>query len=128
MKNRKQLTRGNLILIILIIIIIISLIIGFYTMKNKNTKKYKAFETELKTAAENYYIIKGLGLKNGEEKKITLTALKKQKLVSNELKDKCAGYVIASSERDNYTNEYDIYYYPYIKCDNKYISPNYSEY
>lgn len=128
MKSIKTFTRGDAIIAVLILIVIISTFIGISSAKNKNIDNYKDFENELKNDAENYVAIKKIKIKNGEEKKVSLNTLKKQNLVSNDLKDKCKGYVIISSERDSYTNKYEILYYSYIKCGNKYVSSNYSEY
>lgn len=124
----KKLTRGKVILIISIILLVVLIIITFNIVKNANLKKYKDFEEEIRIEAENYYEIKGIKLEDGEEIKVTLSELKNQKLISNELKNKCDGYAIISSDRDIYTDEYNIVYSAYIKCANKYSTANYSEY
>jgi hypothetical protein len=44
-----------------------------------------------------------------------------------ELIDECKGYVILSSERDMYTDEYEIEHRAYIKCGKNYTTVNYFE-
>lgn len=128
MEKTSWLTRGKVILIASIILLIVLIIVIFNIVKNSSTKKYKDFEDEIKIEAENYYQIKNMSLEEGEEKKITLSELKKQNLISNDLKDKCDGYAIVSSDRDIYTDEYNIVYSAYIKCGSRYSTLNYSEY
>lgn len=128
MKDKFVLTRGMLILIILVILIIVGIIVGINISKDNNIQKYKDFETELENDAENYLLIKELELEEGEEKKITINSLKKQDLVTNDLTDKCDGYVIISNEENIETGEYEIIYNAYIKCGKKYTTINYSEY
>lgn len=128
MRDKFVLTRGKLILIILIILIIVGVIIGISISKNNNIQKYRDFESELESDTENYIIIKEIELDEGEEKKITLNSLKKQDLVSNDLQNKCSGYVIVSNEINIETDEYELVYTAYIKCGNRYTTNNYSEY
>lgn len=128
MRDKFVLTRGRLILIILVILTIVGVIIGVSISKNNNIQKYKDFESELESDAENYIIIKDMEFDEGDEKKITLNSLKKQELVSNDLQNKCNGYVIVSNENNIETDEYELVYTAYIKCGNKYITNNYSEY
>lgn len=128
MKDKFVLTRGKLILIILILIIIIGTIIGISISRSNNIQKYKDFESELESGAENYIIIKDMEFNEGDEKKITLNSLKKQDLISNDLQNKCSGYVIVSYEENLETDEYEFVYNAYIKCGNKYMTNNYSEY
>lgn len=128
MRDKFVLTRGMLILIILIILIIIAIIVGINISKDNNIQKYKDFESELETKSKIYLEIKEISLEEGEEKKITINSLEKQNLVNNDLKDKCDGYVIISNEENIETNKYQIIYNAYIKCGNKYVTTNYSEY
>ena len=128
MDDLKWLTRGRLILIVGTILVVVIGIIIFNTAKNKNIKKYKEFEEEIKIEAKNYFEIKNMDIDDGEEIKIDLDKLKKQKLISNELQNKCKGYAVVTSDRDIYSDEYKITYSAYIKCGNKYQTPNYSEY
>ena len=121
------LTRGKVILFALALIILIIVIVIIKNTGSNSIEEYKNFEEELSSAAENYFIIMEEELEDGEEERISLNSLKKMNLVYNELQNKCTGYVIASSERDITTNEYEIYYRSYIKCP-KYITVNYSEY
>lgn len=112
----------------IIIIIIIAVVIIIKVSSNNSVNKYKDFEKELSIAAENYYAIKNIELDDGEEKKISISELSKMNLVYNEYSNKCNGYVIISSEEDISTEEYETVYRPYIKCGNKYMTANYSEY
>ena len=90
--------------------------------------KYKDFEKELVTGAQNYYVIKNLDIDEGEEKKITLKTLSSSNLVYSDLKDKCDGYVIITNEEDFSSDKYVLVYNAYIKCGKKYMTANYSEY
>ncbi len=128
MNKTLKLTRGKILIIISIILIIILIVVGANVIKKVTINKYKNFEEEIRIEAENYFVIKDFKLDNGEEIKVTLSELKKQNLISNDLKNKCDGYAIISSERDIYTNTYDINYRAYIKCGHIYSTPNYSEY
>lgn len=114
---------ASIIVIVIVIVVIVIKVAG-----NNSVTKYKDFEKELSIAAENYYDIKNMSLDDGEEKKISISELKKMNLVYNEYLNKCTGYVIISSEEDISTEEYEITYRPYIKCGNKYMTANYSEY
>lgn len=128
MEKTSMLTRGKVILIISIILVIVLVVVVFNIVKNSTINKYKDFEEEIKIEAENYFAIKNMELEDGEEIRISLSDLKKQKLISNDLQNKCDGYAIVSSDRDIYTDEYDIVYNAYIKCGRIYSTPNYSEY
>ena len=121
------LTRGKAILFGFLLIVFFIVILSIKGCGRSTTNDFKAFENELKSAAENYFIIVNEELDNGREKRISLESLKKMNLVYNELKDKCDAYVIVSSEKNISTNEYEIYYRPYIKCSN-YVTVGYSEY
>ena len=101
------------------------------TLKSKDSRsieKYNAFEEELEKAAVNYVYMKNIYLDEGEEKKIMLKELFNVYSTDNNLKNKCEGYVIVSSEKNISTKEYETSYNAYIKCSNKYKTPNYSEY
>ncbi len=121
-------TRGKVILFAFLLIVLLIVIFSIKGCGNSSTNEYKSFEEELKSAAENYFIIVDDVIEDGKEVRISLDRLKGMNLVFNELKNTCSGYVIVSSEKDISTDTYDIYYRPYIKCGNKYITPNYSEY
>ena len=121
------LTRGKLILFLFALIVIIIVVIIVKNIGGNSSEEYEEFESELIAAAENYAVINDIEIEDGEEKRITLKQLDKMNLVYNNLKDKCSGYVIISSEKDISTDEYEIYYRPYIKCP-KYMTVNYSEY
>ena len=57
MNNKGVITRGMAILAALILIIIIGIIIAVNVGKSTNVNKYKDFEKELVTGAQNYYEI-----------------------------------------------------------------------
>ena len=126
--NKGVITRGMAILAALILIIIIGIIIAVNIGKSTNVNKYKDFEKELVTGAQNYYEIKNLDIDEGEEKKISLKTLSDSNLVYSDLKDKCSGYVIITNEEDFSTEKYKLNYNAYIKCGRKYMTANYSEY
>lgn len=128
MNNKGVITRGMAILAALILIIIIGIIIALNVGKSTNVNKYKDFEKELVTGAQNYYEIKNLDIDEGEEKKISLKTLSDSNLVYSDLKDKCSGYVIITNEEDFSTEKYKLNYNAYIKCGRKYMTANYSEY
>ena len=128
MNNKGVITRGMAILAALILIIIIGIIIAVNGGKSTNVNKYKDFEKELVTGAQNYYEIKNLDIDEGEEKKISLKTLSDSNLVYSDLKDKCSGYVIITNEEDFSTEKYKLNYNAYIKCGRKYMTANYSEY
>ena len=128
MNNKGVITRGMAILAALILIIIIGIIIAVNVGKSTNVNKYKDFEKELVTGAQNYYEIKNLDIDEGEEKKISLKTLSDSNLVYIDLKDKCSGYVIITNEEDFSTEKYKLNYNAYIKCGRKYMTANYSEY
>lgn len=128
MNNKGVITRGMAILAALILIIIIGIIIAVNVGKSTNVNKYKDFEKELVTGAQNYYEIKNLDIDEGEEKKISLKTLSDSNLVYSDLKDKCSGYVIITNEEDFSTEKYKLNYNAYIKCGKKYMTANYSEY
>lgn len=127
MNNKGVITRGMAILAALILIII-GIIIAVNIGKSTNVNKYKDFEKELVTGAQNYYEIKNLDIDEGEEKKISLKTLSDSNLVYSDLKDKCSGYVIITNEEDFSTEKYKLNYNAYIKCGRKYMTANYSEY
>lgn len=122
------LTRGKVILFALILIVIFIIIIIVKKSGNNSLNDYRLLENELKSAAENYLIIAGEDVENGRELRISMDTLKKYNLIFSDLKDKCTGYTVVSSEKDISKNEYQVYYRPYINCGSKYITPNYSEY
>ena len=128
MRDRFVLTRGMLILIILFILLIAGIIIGISTSKSNSIEEYKNFENQLESMASKYYEIKGLDLDEGEEIKIELSSLDKQIPITNDLKNKCDGYIIIANELNIEKDEYELTYNSYIKCGRKYITNNYSEY
>ena len=128
MEEKYFLTRGKAILFGFILLIVILVFIFIKMGKNNSVDKYKEFESELKSAAENYVIIRNLYIEDGEEIRISKKRLMDSNLIYNELKDKCDAYVIISSEKNIATDEYEVSYLPYIKCGKRYITSNYSEY
>lgn len=127
-EREKHITRLHIILFFLVIIIGVSIYIGVNIGKNKNIDNYKEFEKELVNASELYYKLNNIELEDGFEKKVNIKKLDEQGLIQNELITKCKGYVIMSSERDIYSEEYIIEHIAYIKCGKRYTSVNYSEY
>lgn len=128
MNNKGVITRGMVLICLIIMIIIITFCIIFTVSKKKNNNRYKSFENELVIGAQNYYLIKNINIDEGEEKRIDMKELSKNNLIYNDLKEKCNGYVIVSNERDISNDKYNIEYRSYIKCGNKYMTVNYSEY
>lgn len=128
MNNKGVITRGMALLAFIILFVIGIIFIYIGILKNKSVDNYKKFEDELVNAAQNYYEIKNIKVEEGEEKKITLSTLKKANLVYSDYANKCKGYVIISNERDFSSDEYKIVSTAYVKCGNKYMSANYSEY
>lgn len=128
MNNRGVITRGMVLLASIILFAVIGTVIAIMVGKNKSDDKYKLFENELVTGAQNYFIIKNMDIDEGEEKRINMSDLAKNNLIYNDLKDKCNGYVLVSNEKDIPTDDYNIEYRAYIKCGNRYMTVNYSEY
>ena len=128
MEEKVFLTRGKAILFSIVVLIIIIVVIVIKINQQNSTQKYKEFEAELKSAAENYYIINDLEILDGEEIRISKKKLIDSNLIYNDLKDKCDAYVIISNEKNIETDNYEILYLPYIKCGTKYITSNYSAY
>lgn len=122
------LTRGKTILFGFILLVVILIFVFIKIGSSNSNEKYKDFESELKSAAENYYIINDMDLDEGEEIRVSIEQLSNKNLVYNDLKDKCKGYVIILNEEDYVTGNYELVYRAYIKCGNKYMSSNYSEY
>lgn len=123
----KNITRGQLILIILILVSALSVYIGINIAQSNSVKNYEKFEKELIVSAKNYYRLEKLEISKSEEKRINITTLDKKSLVQNNLKNKCKGYVTITNERDIYTEEYELVYRSYIKC-GSYSTKGYIEY
>lgn len=128
MEKIKSITRGQLILFLFIIVCGLGIYISVNIVKNNNKKMYESFEKELKNDAKNYINIKNISIKKGGEKRITISMLQKQKLITNDLQNKCKGYILISNEMDLYTEKYSLKYNAYIKCGSFYTTDNYSEY
>lgn len=122
------LTRGKAILAGLILITVIIVFIVIKTGGARSVEKYKDFENELKAAAESYYDINSIDIEDGEIKRLSMNEVLKVYATDNELKDKCVGYVVLSSEKDIASDDYNIVFRPYIKCGRRYMTSNYSEY
>ena len=122
------LTRGKAILFGLILIIVFTIILIIKIGSKKQLEEYKNFENEVKAAAENYVAIKNINIDDGEEIRISKGKLMSSNLIYNELRNNCSFYVIVLSEKNIVTNKYEISFLPYIKCGNKYMTSNYSEY
>ncbi len=126
MEKIKAITRGQAILCVFVLIVLISTFIGIKVAKNNTIKSYEKFQKELVDIAKNYKEIKNITVKKDGEKRVTLSQLKKQNLITNKLKDKCKGYVIISNE-ETYPDEYELVYRAYIKC-GSYKTDAYIEY
>ena len=122
------LTRGKAILFGLILIVVFVVILVIKIGNKKQIEEYKSFEDEVKSAAENYVVIKNIDVDDGEEIRISKKKLISSNLIYNELRNECSFYVIVSSEKNIVTNKYEISFLPYIKCGRKYMTSNYSEY
>lgn len=122
------LTRGKAILFGLILIVVFVVILVIKIGNKKQIEEYKNFEDEVKAAAENYVAIKNVNIDDGEEIRISKGKLMSSNLIYNELRNNCSFYVIVLSEKNIVTNKYEISFLPYIKCGNKYMTSNYSEY
>lgn len=126
-EREKHITRLHIILFFMFLILVLIVFLVIKSSKKNNINNYKEFEKEMVVATEIYYQINDLTLQDGGEKRITLNQLKKQNLITNDLKDKCTGYVVSTSEK-NLDNEYEIVHMAYIKCSDKYTTINYEEY
>ncbi len=122
------LTRGKAILAGLILLAVIIVFIVIKVGGATSVQKYKDFENELKNAAESYYDINSVDIEDGEIRRLSMKEVLKAYSTDNELKDRCVGYVVISSEKDIASEDYNIVFRPYIKCGRKYITSNYSEY
>lgn len=126
-EREKHITRLHIILFFLVIIIGLTTFLVIKSKLNNRTDKYKAFEKDIVTASKIYYKLKEIKIKDGYEKRVNIKKINKEGLIQNELIDKCKGYVIMSSERDIYTDEYKIEHRAYIKCGKNYTTVNYFE-
>ena len=69
MNNKGVITRGMVLLASIILFAVIGTVIAIMVGKNKSDDKYKLFENELVTGAQNYFIIKNMDIDEGEEKR-----------------------------------------------------------
>lgn len=122
------LTRGRAILFLLILIIILIIYLVIKAGEKNLLQRYKDFELEMKNAAINYVQIKNIRIDEGEEITLKLKNLTDMNLVQGDLKNECSGYVIVSNEKNIEINKYELNYNSYIKCSNKYMTTNYSDY
>lgn len=125
-KREKHITRLHIILFFLVIIVGLSIYIGISIKISKDISKYKSYEERIVKASKKYYKINQLSITDGYEKRLNINKLIDQGLVDSI--EECKGYVLITSERDLYTDEYKIEHRAYIKCGNKYTTINYSEY
>lgn len=123
----KNITRGQLIVVIFIIICAISVYVGINIEKSNMLKNYRSFENELVKAGKFYYELENLDISKSEERRVTIKSLEKRNLVSNSLKDKCKGYITITNEKNIYTEKYELIYRSYIKC-GSYKTSGYTEY
>ncbi len=122
MNNIKQITRGQLLLVIFVILLVGGIILGINMASNKSYEEYGEFEKELKISAKNYVEQYDISIKKGGEKKIKMATLDDNEPLYSSLKDKCVGYVIVAND-DIEGEEYS--YQAYIKCGNKYKTSGY---
>ena len=125
--REKKITRLHLILAGLVVI---AVLVVFIVIKVKITTKdvpYKEYEKILVQAAELYYNIKDIDVKDGSTDVVTAKELINGNFVNTDSKlvDKCEGYVESVSQKDYNTGEYSVTRKAYIKCGNKYKSVNY---
>ncbi|MBO5530480.1 MAG: hypothetical protein J5970_03695 [Bacilli bacterium] len=126
-EREKHITRLHIILFFLVVIIGLTTFFIVRGKINKRTDKYKTFEKDIVTASKIYYKLKNIKVKDGYEKRVNIKKIEKEGLIQNELIEDCKGYVIMSSERDMYTDEYEIEHRAYIKCGKNYTTVNYFE-
>jgi uncharacterized ion transporter superfamily protein YfcC len=126
-EREKHITRLHIILFFLVVIIGLTTFFIVRGKINKRTDKYKTFEKDIVTASKIYYKLKSIKVKDGYEKRVNIKKIAKEGLIQNELIEDCKGYVIMSSERDMYTDEYEIEHRAYIKCGKNYTTVNYFE-
>lgn len=129
-EREKHITRLHIILFFLVLIIGLSVFFIVRNQLNNRTDKYKKFESDIVTASKIYYKLKEMKIKDGYEKRINIKAINNEGLIQNELINKCKGYVIMSSEKDIYTDKYEIEHRAYIKCGKNgrdYTTVNYFE-
>lgn len=128
MDKIKSITRGQAILFGFILLLGLGIFIGIKIVNNNSIDNYHAFEKELKIAAKLYVKLNNISIQKDGEKRITLKKLKEQDLVSNDLKDKCTGYVYVVNQLDLEMDKYKKLYYSYIKCGSKYKTTGYVNY
>ena len=126
-EREKHITRLHIILFFLVVIIGLTTFFIVRGKINKRTDKYKTFEKDIVTASKIYYKLKNIKVKDGYEKRVNIKKIAKEGLIQNELIEDCKGYVIMSSERDMYTDEYEIEHRAYIKCGKNYTAVDYFE-
>ena len=126
-EREKHITRLHIILFFLVVIIGLTTFFIVRGKINKRTDKYKTFEKDIVTASKIYCKLKSIKVKDGYEKRVNIKKIAKEGLIQNELIEDCKGYVIMSSERDMYTDEYEIEHRAYIKCGKNYTTVNYFE-
>lgn len=126
-EREKHITRLHIILFFLVITIGLTTFFIVRHKINNSVDKYKKFEKDLVTASKIYYKLKEIEIDDGYEKRVNIKTINNEGLIQNELINKCKGYVIMSSERDIYTDEYEIEHRAYIKCGKNYTTVNYFE-
>lgn len=123
MSKIKQITRGQVLLVLLIILIISGTYFGIHLAANNSVDEYKNFENDLVLAAQSYIELEEITIMEDSEEVVYLRDIKQS--ISNDLKEKCTGYVYVSNQENIETEEYELIYEPYIKCGNKYTTPGY---
>lgn len=125
-RREKHITRLHIILFFLVLVISLSIFIGVKTKQASDDKNYKMYVSVMEDAARSYSIIYHVEIEDGEQEIIELEDLKDSNLVYD-IPDDCDGYVIALSEENIETEEFEVNYTAELKCGNKFSTSNYSE-
>ena len=122
-KREKHITRLHIILFFLVLIIGVSIFIGIRSKHKEVNNNYKKYEERMVETAPIYIKLNDIDIEDGEQLIIELEDIKPYLY---EIPDECDGYVVALSEENNETEEFEINYTAYLKC-GKYKTKNYSE-
>lgn len=129
--REKKITRLHLILASLLLITLLTVFIVIKVKINNKEVPYREYEKLLVNAADLYYEINDIKIKDGATERIEDKKLISANLVNPDdptIMKKCTGYVESVSSKDYNEDEYVIVRKAYIKCGNKYKSVNYVSY
>lgn len=126
--REKKITRLHLILAGIVFITVLTVFIVIRVKISNKERMYVRYEKELVNAADLYYELKGLKIKDGTAEIINIKKLKIENLINtdNKLVNKCVGCVESTSEKDYNEDKYKVTRKAYIKCGNKYKTINYA--